>query len=98
MVTYFTNIYSNILFYKYIFKTHTSMFLSYRDHVNVVSGCGFSHNGHYLATCSWDKTVRVYDVMAGGYRQRGPTLLSEHVGSVSACTFSRDGESIHNQS
>ena len=59
--------------------------------MNVVSGCAFSHNSHYLATCSWDKTVRVYDVACGGYRAKGPVVLTNHEGCASACDFSNDG-------
>ena len=42
--------------------------LTFRDHVNVVSACAFSHNNHRVVTASWDKTLRVYDIATGTYR------------------------------
>ena len=59
--------------------------------MNVVSGCALSHNGHFLATCSWDKSICLYDINSGSYRSNGPTILTGHAGCVSACCFSPDG-------
>ena len=40
----------------------------YRGHINIVSCCCFSHDAHYVATASWDKTLQLYDIATGVYR------------------------------
>ncbi|XP_071065088.1 WD repeat-containing protein 88 [Dasypus novemcinctus] len=49
-------------------------------------------NGHFLCTSSWDKTLKVWNVHTGEFRNYGAcaTLMQGHEGSVSSCSFSRD--------
>lgn len=60
-------------------------------HSNVISHCRFSNNQLSLATTSWDKTVRIWDISAGGFRLDGSVALQDgHVGSVSCSKFNSD--------
>ncbi|XP_073081779.1 WD repeat-containing protein 88 isoform X2 [Manis javanica] len=49
-------------------------------------------NGHFLCTSSWDKTLKIWNVHTGEYRNSGAcvTLMRGHEGSVSSCQFARD--------
>ena len=67
-----------------------SLYCCFSDHSNSVSSCTFTKTGSHLATTSWDKTIRIYDVAIGTYRTRGPVVL-QHDGCVSCSCFSSDG-------
>jgi len=56
-------------------------------HEGFVSGVAFSSDGKYLATASWDNTVRLWSVSTGEQLQR-----LNHEGFVSGVAFSSDGK------
>lgn len=63
-----------------------------RGHVNSVNGLSFAPDGRYLASCSNDATVRVWDL-----RERPPTeaaVLEDHVGPVQAVAFLPGGRLV----
>ena len=66
--------------------------VAYRGHEHIVSSCTFTPNGHFLCTASWDKSLMLYDVATGEFRERGPTKLVGHEGCISSCACSPDGE------
>lgn len=39
------------------------------SHIQAISDVKFSHNGSILATCSWDETVRFYQLFKEGYKE-----------------------------
>ena len=55
-----------------------------------VTGTAFSSDGRYLATASWDKKVRLWEITTGRYIR----TLQGHTGEVYAIAFSPDGESL----
>lgn len=62
-------------------------------HINVISHASFSQDERWLATVSWDKCVKVWDVSTGHYRSDGSIKFDrDHEGSVSSCRWSVDGE------
>lgn len=65
-----------------------------RAHTNAISNCCFTFSGHFLCTSSWDKTLKIWNVHTGEFRNRGAcvTLMQGHEGSVSSCHFARDSE------
>ncbi|KAF8129332.1 WD40-repeat-containing domain protein [Boletus edulis] len=55
---------------------------SHMGHRNVVSSIAVSHNANFVATASWDKTVRLWE--ATTFQPIGPILLHDaHVYSIS---------------
>ena len=68
------------------------MFVYFSHHKGVISNCSFTHDERKFATCSWDKSVLVWDIATGMYRKNGPLVLAEgHEGSVSSCFINDDG-------
>ncbi len=62
------------------------------SHKGVVSNASIAPDERRFATCSWDKTVQIWDIATGAYRKNGPLVLSKgHDGSVSSCSISKDG-------
>ena len=58
-----------------------------RGHNKMVTSLAFSPNGRMLATGSWDKTAKLWDVESG----RELLDLAGHRFAVSAVAFSPDG-------
>ena len=62
-----------------------------KGHQSTVTGLAFNRNGSLLASSSWDSTVRVWDVAAGGKLLF--TLQTEPAGAeVLGVSFSADGK------
>ncbi|KAK2492496.1 hypothetical protein MC885_007929, partial [Smutsia gigantea] len=63
-----------------------------KAHSNAISNCCFTFSGHFLCTSSWDKTLKIWNVYTGEFRNSGAcvTLMKGHEGSVSSCHFARD--------
>ena len=77
-------------FYDIVAKKPT-IFLN--AHKGVVSNCSITSDERRFATCSWDKTVQIWDIATGMYRKNGSLVLSKgHEGSVSSCAISKDGQ------
>lgn len=72
----------------------TPSHLCFRAHFGAISNCCFTFSGHFLCTSSWDKTLKIWNVHTGEFRNSGAcaTLMKGHEGSVSSCHFSRDSE------
>ena len=39
-----------------------------RGHSGIISNCALSEDQRALATCSWDKTIQIWDIAIGNYR------------------------------
>ena len=61
--------------------------LTLSGHTDTVRGVAFSPDGTRLATASWDKTAKVWEVSSG----REVLTLSGHTDKVSGIAFSPDG-------
>ncbi len=40
----------------------------FRDHQSIVNNCTFNKYERLYATCSWDKTILLYDITTGCFR------------------------------
>lgn len=65
------------------------------DHTNAVSCVSFDSEERILASCSWDKSIRMIDVSTGEYRSKGtvvePFVIAHH-GSVSSIRIFNSSE------
>jgi WD40 repeat protein len=67
-------------------------FRTLTGYVRYVWKVAFSPNGRYLATGSWDATVKVWDLQAPATAE--PVTLRGHTGIIYALAFSPDGRRL----
>jgi WD40 repeat protein len=67
---------------------HPALIRTLRAHTEAVSDCAYSPDGHYLATASTDRTVRIWDIQTGDLR----FILRNSDQAQYGCSFSRDGK------
>lgn len=60
-------------------------------HVSSVKSISFSPDGARLVSCSWDHTVKIWDVKTGGMLH---SLEGGGLASLESCDFSYDGEYV----
>ncbi|VDP20926.1 unnamed protein product [Echinostoma caproni] len=67
--------------------------ITLRDHKHAVSSACLTTDGRLLATTSWDRSILLYDLQTGAYRNQGPTVLTgAHQGSISCSSMSAAGD------
>ncbi|MDR3618402.1 MAG: hypothetical protein P4L85_03555 [Paludisphaera borealis] len=66
--------------------------LERRGHAGAVFGLAFSPDGRYLASCSEDKTIRVWDLLDA--TPKTVAVLQGHTGEVSALSFLDDARIV----
>lgn len=59
-------------------------------HGNSVWAIAFSPDGNYLASCSYDQTVELWDIHTGACRQ----TFEEHLGRVVSIAFNASGQHL----
>jgi WD40 repeat protein/serine/threonine protein kinase len=67
-------------------------FRTLKGHVGYVWKVAFSPNGRYLASGSWDSTVKVWDLEAPASAE--PVTLRGHAGFIQSLAFSPDGRRL----
>jgi WD40 repeat protein len=67
-------------------------FRTLEGHVGYVWKVVFSRDGRYLASASWDSTVKVWDLDAPASTE--PITLRGHAGSIYGLAFSPDGRRL----
>jgi WD40 repeat protein len=60
----------------------------FNNHSNIVSCVRFSYCGKYLASCSWDTKINIYDAKSGNLIQ----ILDSHENNVNKIEFSFDSK------
>ncbi|RNA35068.1 WD repeat-containing 88 [Brachionus plicatilis] len=77
---------------KFFDITAKKITISLGSHTGVISNFAFTQDERKFVTCSWDRTLQVWDISTGMYRKNGPSTLSKaHEGSISSCVVSQDG-------
>ena len=61
-----------------------------KGHTSVVNSVAYSPDGKTLASGSWDKTVKLWDVQTG----KEQTTLKGHTDVVRSVTYSPDGKTL----
>jgi WD40 repeat protein len=72
-------------------KTYT-VFRTLKGHVHYVWKVAFSPDGRYLASGSWDSTIKVWDLTAPASAE--PVTLRGHAGFIRGLAFSPDGRRL----
>ncbi|KAF9219838.1 hypothetical protein BS17DRAFT_788487 [Gyrodon lividus] len=71
-------------------KSNGSLVTEWKDHTDIVSSITISPNGKFIASGSWDRTARLWDMTTP--TRIGPILCDDKVNATE--TFSRVGETI----
>ena len=72
------------------FRESKSLIRTLEGHTGWVNACAFSPDGRFIASASFDKTIRIWETNGGQYLR----FLEGHTGWVNACAFSPDGHFI----
>ena len=68
----------------------TNVLLLFKVTLQHVNGVSFSPDGKYVASCSWDKTVKIWEVQT----KKCVATLKGHTGGVFGVSFSPDGRYV----
>jgi WD40 repeat protein/Tfp pilus assembly protein PilF len=68
--------------------------ITFRGHTRALTSAAFSPDGRLLATCSDDRTIRLWHMSGGEGPAREPYLLRGHTAGVRFLLFSPDGRTL----